>query len=58
MPLLGQEPGVAMQRDGSKPLGLNLKYYFITHCAYTEAAGRGEAGLGGLSAHLPWCSQL
>lgn len=40
MPLLGWEPGVAMQRNGSEPLGLNLKYYFITHhCEHTEATG-------------------
>lgn len=48
MPLLGQEPGVTMQRNRSEPLGLNLKYYFIAHHEYTEATGKeGRQGWAG-----------
>lgn len=50
MPLLGLEPGVAMQRNGSEPFRLNLKYYFITHHReYIEATAKrgGRAGWAG-----------
>lgn len=40
MPLLGQEV-LLCRENGSEPLGLHLKYYFISHCDTTEAAGRG-----------------
>lgn len=43
------------KRNGSEPLLLHLKYYFIAHREDTEAAGKQRGGRAAVSVRLPRC---